>query len=79
MSLKCYSAGCATALSPQLLNKLQVVCSILSAFLQNILRRAAPDLGEAQGTQGPHHVHVFSHMCDMCVPLGRLLARKVFL
>jgi len=33
----------------------------------------APDLGGDQGPQQrgpPHHVHVFSHMCDMCVPLS---------
>jgi len=44
-----------------------------------IMHFAAPDLGGTQGARTPHHVHVFSHMCDMCVPLGRLLARKVCL
>jgi len=33
------------------------------------------DLGRGPGPgpptkEGPHHVHVFSHMCDMCVPLS---------
>ena len=32
-------------------------------------KRAAPDLGGSQGARAPHHVHVFSHMYNMCVPL----------
>jgi len=40
----------------------------------------APDLGGGQGARAqglppkraPHHVHVFSHMCYMCVPLSHI-------
>jgi len=33
---------------------------------------AAPDLEGAKGPgpRAPHHVYVFSHMCDMYVPLS---------
>jgi len=33
-----------------------------------VLVASAPDLG---GPRAPHHVHVFSRMCDICVPLSR--------
>jgi len=29
---------------------------------------SAPDLG---GAMAPHHIHVFGHKCDMCVPLSQ--------
>jgi len=39
--------------------------------------RPAPDLGGARGPDPgpppkrvPYHFHMFSHMCDMCVPLS---------
>jgi len=38
---------------------------------------SAPDLGGCKGPEsrdptkeGPYHVHLFSHICDMCVPLS---------
>jgi len=45
---------------------------------------SAPDLGEAQGAwvqgpppkRSPHHVHGFSHMCDMGVPLSHFYREK---
>jgi len=39
---------------------------------------SVPDIGGARGP-GPHHVHMFSHMCDMCVSLESFLSRKVCL
>jgi len=41
-------------------------------------QKSAPDLGGAQGARaqgppprrGPHHVHVFDHTYDLCVPLS---------
>jgi len=46
--------------------------------LKFIVAHTAPDsAGGAKGpgpgpptNKGPHHVHVFSHMYDMCVPLS---------
>jgi len=44
-----------------------------------VMCKPAPDLGGEQGA--PHHVHMFSHMCDMCVPLnlfyrGKFVCRR---
>jgi len=69
------------------LNLQPIFCQITKyvLFLHAISSRitvltTAPDLGgpKRPGPRAPHHVCAFSHICDMCVPIGHFSEKSLF-